>query len=99
MTHSSRGSSSIRISASLPDHMNPNPDSLGLALDIDESDNALDLDLARSVAPYFRIRDAEALRTITRLREIMAGWRAIAAQLGIARAEQDRMAPAFHAAG
>lgn len=77
--------------------MNPSPDSLGLALDIDDNDNALDLELARSVAPYFRIRDAEALRTITRLRETMAGWREIAAQLGIAGGEQDAMAPAFQA--
>ena len=77
--------------------MNPSPDSLGLALDIDDNDNALDLELARSVAPYFRIRDAEALRTITRLRETMAGWREIAAQLGITDGEQDAMAPAFQA--
>lgn len=78
--------------------MNPNPDSLGLALDIDENDNALDLDLARSVAPYFRVRDAEALQTIMRLRETIAGWRKIAAQLGIASGEQDAMAPAFQTA-
>jgi serine/threonine-protein kinase HipA len=78
--------------------MNPNPDSLGLALDIDDNDNALDLDLARSVAPYFRVRDTEALRTITRLRETMAGWREIAAQLGITSGEQDTMAAAFQAA-
>lgn len=77
--------------------MNPSPDSLGLALDIDDNDNALDLELARSVAPYFRIRDAEALRTITRLRETMVGWREIAAQLGITDGEQDAMAPAFQA--
>ncbi len=78
--------------------MNPNPGSLGLALDIDESDNALDLDLARSVAPYFRVRDADAMRTIARLRDVVAGWREIATQLGITRDERESMAPAFHAA-
>ena len=78
--------------------MNPNPDSLGLALDIDDNDNALDLDLVRSVAPYFRVRDAEALRTITRVRETMADWREVAAKLGITSVEQDTMAPAFRAA-
>jgi serine/threonine-protein kinase HipA len=77
--------------------MNPNPDSLGLALDIDDNDNALDLDLARSVAPYFRVKDAEALRITTRLHEAIAGWREIAAKLGIGRGEQDTMAPAFRA--
>lgn len=78
--------------------MNPNPDSLGLALEIDDNDNALDLELARSVAPFFRIRDAEAQRIITRLREIVVGWREIAAQLGIPGAERDTMAPAFQTA-
>ncbi len=77
--------------------MNPNPDSLGLSLDIDDSDNALDLELVRSVAPYFRIRDAEARRIIARLRETMAGWREIAVNLGITGGEQDAMAPAFRA--
>jgi serine/threonine-protein kinase HipA len=75
--------------------MNPNPDSLGLALDIDDSDNALDLDLVRSVARYFRVQDVEA--TIGRVRETMAGWREVAAQLGIKGGEQDMMAPAFRA--
>jgi len=78
--------------------MNPNPESLGLSLDIDDSDNALHLDLARAVAPYFRVRDAEALRIIVRLREAMAGWREIAVKLGITGGEQDAMAPAFQAA-
>ena len=75
--------------------MNPNPDSLGLALDIDDSDNALDLDLARSVAPYFRVRDPDA--TIKRMYETVAGWRETAAKLGITGGEQDMMAPAFRA--
>jgi serine/threonine-protein kinase HipA len=77
--------------------MNPNPDSLGLALNIDENDSALDLDLARSVAPYFRVRDAEALRIIAQLRETMGGWRDLATKLGITRSEQETMAPAFQA--
>ncbi len=49
--------------------MNPVPGSLGLSLNIDESDNALDLELARSVAPYFRIRDAQAKQIIARVTE------------------------------
>ena len=77
--------------------MNPSRNSRGLALDVDDSDNALDLDLARSVAPYFRVRDAEATRTIARLREAVAGWREIAERLGIAAGERNAMAPAFAA--
>jgi serine/threonine-protein kinase HipA len=75
--------------------MNPNPDSFGLTLDIDDSDNALDLDLARSVAKYFRVRDTEA--AIRRVRDAVGGWREVAAKLGITRAEQEAMAPAFRA--
>jgi hypothetical protein len=43
--------------------MNPVPESHGLKLNISESDNALDLDLARSVAPYFRV-DAQTANAI-----------------------------------
>jgi len=35
-------------------------------LDVDESDNALDLDLARSVAAYFRVKDSDAAAIIGR---------------------------------
>jgi len=35
--------------------VNPVPESQGLKLNISEADNALDLELARSVAPYFRV--------------------------------------------
>ena len=75
--------------------MNPVPGSTGLALNIDESDNALDLDLVRSVAPYFRIKDDEATAILTRLASAVATWRAVADSLGIRRAEQNDMADAF----
>ena len=75
--------------------MNPVPGSSGLSLNIDESDNALDLDLARSVAPYFRIKDAEAKSTIDRIADAVGGWPDIASTLGIKRSEQDAMSSAF----
>ncbi|MDQ2992220.1 MAG: type II toxin-antitoxin system HipA family toxin, partial [Candidatus Eremiobacteraeota bacterium] len=61
----------------------------------DETDNALDLDLVRSVAPYFRIKDVQASEIITRVGDAVRHWRAIASTLGIKRNEQDEMADAF----
>ncbi|MDQ2992498.1 MAG: HipA domain-containing protein [Candidatus Eremiobacteraeota bacterium] len=75
--------------------MNPVAGSTGLALNIDETDNALDLDLVRSVAPYFRIKDVQASEIITRVGDAVRHWRAIASTLGIKRNEQDEMADAF----
>lgn len=75
--------------------MNPVPGSSGLSLNINESDNALDRDLVRSVAPYFRIKDAQAILTIDRIAHAVRDWRAIATSVGIKRAEQDDMADAF----
>jgi serine/threonine-protein kinase HipA len=75
--------------------MNPVPGSLGLALNIDETDNALDLDLARSVASYFRIKAAEAEPIIDRIAGIVGRWRSIASSLDLSRSEQDEMADAF----
>ncbi len=75
--------------------MNPVPNATGLALNIDERDNALDFDLARSVAGLFRIDVAKQREIVGRIREAVADWRTIASSLHIARGEQDRMESAF----
>ena len=75
--------------------MNPVPGSSGLSLNIDESDNALDLDLARSVAPYFRVKKDEATSIVERLADAISKWNEIATSMGIGRGEQDDMADAF----
>ncbi len=75
--------------------MNPIPGSSGLSLNIDESDNALDLALVRSVAPYFRIKDGAAKQIIDRMAGEVRKWSAIASSLGIKRSEQNDMADAF----
>ena len=54
--------------------MNPVPEAHGLKLNISEADNAMDLDLARSVAPYFRVARA----TIPQLVESRIGVRLVA---------------------
>lgn len=75
--------------------MNPVPASTGLCLNIDETDNALDVDLVRSVAPYFRIKDARARAIIDRIAQAVRAWGEIAESLGIKRSEQNDMADAF----
>jgi len=75
--------------------MNPVPDSAGLRLNISETDNARDLELARSVAPYFRVKKPAAEEIITRFRRTVAQWRVIAKRIGISAKEQDWMADAF----
>lgn len=79
--------------------MNPVADAHGLRLNVSEADNAIDLDLVRSVAPYFRVTAQLANDIIERSRAVVAQWPNIARQLGIPAREQERMASAFQLAG
>lgn len=78
--------------------MNPVHDAHGLKLNVSEADNALDLDLARSVAQYFRIKKGEADEIIANFQAVVAQWPEIASRLQILRREQDRFASAFRLA-
>jgi len=78
--------------------MNPVPDAQGLKLNVSDADNALDLDLARSVAHYFRVDKRTADDIIKRGQGVVAQWSKIADSLRIPRREQERMAPAFRLA-
>ncbi|BBB64181.1 toxin HipA (plasmid) [Undibacterium sp. KW1] len=78
--------------------MNPVPHSDGLKLNISQSDNALDLDLARSVAPYFRLSPTEAQEIIENSQEVVRQWPLLATALTIPEREQERMATAFRLA-
>ena len=75
--------------------LNPEPNGTGLALNISEFDNSLDLDLARQVAPYFRLRNSAADSIIAQVTEAVSHWRGVATQYAISRAEQNRMQLAF----
>lgn len=79
--------------------MNPVPGSHGLKLNVSEADNALDLDLARSVAPFFRVSKKLADDIIARNRAVVAQWPKIAGSLHIPPREQERLAAAFGLAG
>lgn len=86
-------SKGIRLSPAY--EINPNPKGYGLNLNIDEHNNELNTELARSVAPYFRIDDAKAQSIITGIKKVVRGWEAIADSLSISRREKNEMAPAF----
>lgn len=78
--------------------MNPAPDSHGLKLNVSEADNALDLDLARSVASHFRVSKKDADGIIENSRGVVRQWRTIADRLGLRAGEKERMAAAFRLA-
>lgn len=75
--------------------MNPNASGAGLSLNISETDNSQDLDLARAVAADFRVKPQRANEIISEVVEVVRGWRAEARKVKLTREDQDRMALAF----
>lgn len=75
--------------------MNPVANAGGLSLNVSEADNALDLELARSVAGVFRLTLAQADKIIEQFRHVVRQWRTLAQALHLPVREQDAMASAF----
>ena len=75
--------------------LNPDPDGTGLHLNISETDNALSVDLALEVAPFFRLKTEEAETILREIKGAVNGWKEHARELGITRAEQEMMRGAF----
>lgn len=75
--------------------INPSIDKDGLALHIDMDNNALDLELARSVGEYFRLDKQQMDVIIEEVLDSAGQWKKIADEIGISRAEQELMAAAF----
>lgn len=75
--------------------LTPNSTGTGLKLNIDETDNSLDIDLVLSTAPFYGISHDEAFRLVEQLKPIVASWRLRAEKLGITRCEQNIMEAAF----
>jgi serine/threonine-protein kinase HipA len=67
-------------------------------LNISDSDNAQDLDLARETAIFFRVKDSRAAEIISEVVAAVRTWPSVAAAQGIERAEQEEMARAFRIA-
>ncbi len=75
--------------------MNPVAHGDGLTLNISETDNAQNLELALDVATHFRVKAARAKEIVGEVKTAVRAWRAEAKRVGILRSEQDRMASAF----
>ena len=75
--------------------INPVETGTGLSLNISEKDNALDLELAKEVAPYFRVSDKRAHQIITTIIRAVSDWNKVAEKIGILKAERGLMARAF----
>lgn len=78
--------------------INPVASGNGLKLNISESDNSQDLDLALSVAEYFRLTSKNANRIVGEVISAVRQWRNEATSLGISKGEQERMSHAFRVA-
>lgn len=78
--------------------MNPDPYGDGLKLNISESDNSQDLDLARDVAEYFDVKNTRADQIINEVIFEVRSWGAVAESFGMSKSAQNRMARAFRVA-
>lgn len=78
--------------------LNPDPQGLGLKLNISETDNSLDFELALSTAQFYGLTPKDATDQISLLKRVVSSWRAKATRLGISRREQEEMSPAFASA-
>lgn len=75
--------------------INPNPWGEMLSLNISENDNSLNLDLALSVAAYFRVKQQRAAKIVAEVKKAVTGWRKEAKAITILAAEFEKVAPAF----
>lgn len=75
--------------------LNSNPNGTGLSLNISESDNALNFDLALEVAAFFRLKSTTAETILGEVTAALGDWEKRAKALGIPRTEQEFMAAAF----
>lgn len=75
--------------------INPVETGTGLKLNISEDDNALDLDLALEIIPYFRIKEARANEISQEVKSAVQNWKKVATKYGISNAEQELKSMAF----
>jgi len=75
--------------------INPEPRGNGLSLNITETDNSLEIEVALKAAQFYGVEFSEANETIEFVQDVVSNWRALATEIGISRTEQELMAPAF----
>jgi serine/threonine-protein kinase HipA len=64
-------------------------------LNVDETSNACDVELAMSVAAYFRLDADQAKAIADNMGSVIKGWERVAQDLSISRDEIERMRVAF----
>jgi serine/threonine-protein kinase HipA len=75
--------------------INPSIDKPGLSLNIDSENNALDFNLAKSVGLYFQLNNKQMDEILEEVLSSVRNWKKVAKTIGISRAEQELMEPAF----
>jgi len=75
--------------------INPVPTGTGLTLNISDTDNSLNLELAMEVAEYFRIDSFQAKKIIQQVTKSVSAWKKIADKYSIPKIQQELMSGAF----
>jgi len=75
--------------------VNPTTPANGLHLNITDSDNRLNYELAVEVVPFFRLTRRKAQEIVDEVRQAVSRWRHVATSLNIGREEQALMESAF----
>ncbi len=75
--------------------MNPSTDKNGLSLNIDEEDNSLNFELAKSVGKFFKLNSKEMNEIQQQIIKVVANWYVDAKKLKIAKSEMEIMSSAF----
>lgn len=75
--------------------INPQPWPGGLSLNVDESNNACEVELALSVAEVFRLDSVRAGKIVEQLGSVVMDWEHTARERSISRDEIERMRAAF----
>lgn len=78
--------------------MNPVATGDGLVLNISKDDNAQNLELALSVAPYFRLKTPRAEAVIPEVQKAVKSWQKLAKKIGLPEREAALMKRAFRLA-
>lgn len=76
--------------------INPVTPTGGLHLNINEDDNSLNYELAMEVIDFFQLVEKDALQIKNEVLESVTRWESVATKIGLGRAEQQLMTPAFN---
>ena len=75
--------------------INPTTNLRFLSTAINDYNTAADLDLAREVAPQFRLSKDQAEQIIREVSAAVSCWESVATRHGLSKDERDRMSSAF----